>query len=253
MKIENGHRLSVHRFNAPFRGTSSAQDFTNQIGAVAHDMTYLSRVSGLIGEAGHAQQQESSFDGLYLGEGEIASTMNKVGTYCSVKKKDVLTKDLMATTWISYGGVVKSVNGAGVSLKGNGTSNPAGVKASLAVQAGQIVYLRMKVRSVSTKSHIAIGSARINNGGKDLRSETIFAADGSFYIDKRLYCPSSETIDVTVDVTRDPDVLVAEEIVVEDFHVHLLSETPVGVPGIDNVLKPRLERAEDIARFIREQ
>lgn len=253
MKIENGHRLSVHRFNAPYRGTSSAQDFMNQIGAVAHDMTYMSRVSGLIGEVGHAQQQENSFTGLYLGEGEISSNMNKVGTYCSVKKKDVLTKDLMASTWVAYGGAVKAVSGRGVSIKGNGSVSPVGVKASLQVQAGQILYIRMKVRSVSTKSHIAFGSGRINSGGKDLRAETIFAADGSFYVDKRLYCPSSEMIDVTLDVTRDPDVLAAEEIVVEDFHVHLLSETPVGVPGIDNVLKPRLERAEDIARFLREQ
>lgn len=253
MKIENGHRLSVHRFNAPHRGTSSAQDFTNQIAAVAHDMTYMSRVSGLIGSEGHAQQQQESFNGLYLGEGSVSSNLNKVGVYCSIKRKDVLPSDLLSSTWMTYGGVTKAQNGRGVSLKANGTSSPAGVKASLQVQAGQIVYIRLKVKSISATSHIGVGSARINNGGKDMRTETIFATDGSFYVDKRLYCPSSETIDVTLDVIRDPDVLAAEEIVVEDFHVHLLSEIPVGVPGIDNVLKPRLERAEDIARFIREQ
>lgn len=253
MKIENGHRLSVHRFNAPYRGVSSAQDFANQVASVAHDMTYMSRVSGLIGETGHLQVQDESFNALYLGEGDVATTLSTVGTYCNIKRKDVLTSDLLNTAWTSYGGTTKTKSGRGVSLKTNGSASPAGVKATLQVQAGQILYIRMRVKSVSTKSHIAIGSGRINNGLTDLKNQTLFASDGFLCIDKRLYCPSSELIDVTLDVTRDPSVLTAEEIVVEDFHVHLLNEVAVGVPGIDNVLKPRLERAEDIARFIREQ
>lgn len=253
MKIENGHRLSVHRFNAPYRGVSSAQDFANQVAAVAHDMTYMSRVSGLVGQEGHAQQQDESFDALYLGEGSLTTTMNTVGKYCNIKRKDVLTADLMNASWVAYGGATKQKTGKGFSLKTNGTGSPAGVKATLQVQAGQVLYIRARVKSVSTKSNIAIGSGRINNGGTDLKKQTLFATDGSLCIDKRLYCRSSELIDVTLDVTRDPSVLTAEEIVVEDFHVHLLNEVEVGVPGIDNVLKPRLERAEDIARFIREQ
>lgn len=253
MLINQKHRLSVPRFNAPYRGTSSREDFTNQVLAAAHDMTYLSKVAGLIGGDGQAKDQADSFDALYLGEGPgVKASVGAVGEYCRLLPGQLVETDLLDSSWIPYGNVTKQTLGEGIRLQANGALAPAGVKTTLQVEAGTVVLIRMRVRALSGGDAFAIGSSRIN-GGEDFKSVPLVTEAPGIYVDKRLYCNSRETIELNIELLHDPAVLSGASVVIEDLRVQAMEVVAVNVPGLDNVLKPKLERAEQLASFLRKQ
>ena len=253
MIIKEKHRLSVEKINAPFRGVTSREDFTNANAAIVHDLIYNQRISGYKdGVRGHKQQEEDNFSLIYHGEGYNAtSSLPSAGKYIKANENLLISSNLIDTNWTTFNATKTLVGENKIQLSSNGLLDPAYISSQLEVNPGDIIYLRFKLKKIlGNADSVYIGVDIINNNDSDLKRFNLTKNNTSQYYDKRLYCRSKETLTIKIYIHKDPEKLEPTTIELEDFSIQYLTETEVSLSGIDKAMKINLNEIEQKLEFL---
>lgn len=246
------HRSTTEKIHAPYRGVSSREDVANVFAGMTHDLVYIQRKLGeKEGVDGLKQFDKDNLSLLLQGEGKKATTsLETAGTYTNIIDLPNASQKVSDSVWTLVGPVVKSTVGKNIQLVANGTSNNCYVKQSVPVRAGDIVYLRLKVKKVKGRvDDCSISFA--NSKGVLLSRKTISFEDTNFiYVDHKVYCEQNENIEVRIYVYDTPQVLEATTIEIENVKLSKLQETSFSMPGLRKGLLRKINESKETLRFL---
>lgn len=252
MSINSKHRLSIERYNAPFRGASSRSDFVNFYLSVTHDLKYIQNQLGYSDNYfGMKQKEKTNFEMLFIGEGSQATaSISSAGKYINAAEEVLLEKDL--TLWNPNNDIVVSKKLNKFNLKSNGLKDPAFISINLKVQPNEIFMVRFKIKKIKGKcDSVYIGAHSINGTGEDLKNVNMSLTSTSIYVDKRLYCTQREEVSLRIYLHKIPEKLELTEVEISDFSINYIHEKDISIGSIEYDIKPSLDSLENNIIYIK--
>lgn len=244
MFIEKRHKPTFHKANARYRGVTELGQYSNFILESAHDIVHLNHlISGneKKGVVGQLNEIENNFRAITSGDREVAksnvftaSTLNKVGEAIDIPALE---------NWSPLNKCAIVKTDTSVILESKGLVDPVGIHTPLYVQPGQLIYIRLKVKSATGAPTFTIGSSDIRTGPTEsgiLKTFSIPKNNDYLLIDFVLPCKYSETINLAINIHQTPDELKAESVEIKDFEIHYLESRDVSVKSYREEIKPML-------------
>lgn len=245
MFIEKKHKPTFHKANARYRGVTELGQYSNFILESAHDIVHLNHlISGnnKKGITGQLNEIENNFRAITSGDREVASsniftasTLNKIGDSIDIPALE---------NWSPLNKCAIVKTDTSVILESKGLVDPVGIYTSLYVQPGQLIYIRLKVKSTTGAPTFTIGSSNIRTGPSENTGilKTFPVSKGNDYslIDFVLPCKYSETINLTINIHQVPEELKAENVEIKDFEIYYLESKDISVKSYREEIKPML-------------
>lgn len=240
------HRHTLERRNAPYRGLSRQEDFVLPYTKAVRDLTRLLYIAG---EEGHRQQTDGLLDRMVAGrKGDLRHSVLPGGKIVKVEQAEW---GQSLDGWESVGGATVTPEGRGWLLSEEGLLDPAGVRLRVAVNPGDVLWMSMFVRpSSGDVSGIRFGSSRINNGEEELKNIDLSEEIDGIWVDKRLYCDEKEEVEMSILLHKEPSILGAGAIYIEDFEWGFAFETETGLTGYDYIKDVELRRLSHLVEAI---
>lgn len=246
------HRLSIEKYNAPYRGATSRYDFVNFYLGVTHDLKYIQNQLGFSSNfKGLKQKEKTNFEMLFIGEGsEPTATISSAGKYVHLLDDVEIDKDL--STWNTQNDAVVVKNEKSFNVKSAGLKDPVSISKTITVHPHDIIYIRFKIKKIKGRcDSIYIGTDNINGTGEDLKKINLINESTSIYVDKRLYCTQRETITFKIYLHKIPDTLESTEIKIEDISIRYMSEKDISIGSIEYELKSSLNNMEEKIKYLK--
>lgn len=246
-------RPSIERMNAPYRGVSSRQDAVNFELATLHDLFHLQKVSGGNRNiVGHKDYIRKNLAAIFIGESDVKTSAPTAGNMISrlgeVQGASALNK------WSPDNGAQLTKKDHSYLIKTDGLRPQAVFSKVITVNPGDIIQMRFKAKSIKeSNTVIALGALNFSNEGDELDFLPLGSFEGGKYIEKRLYCTSRQEVQLVVYAAYETTQGNPVEWEVSDFSIEWLSEVSVGLSGLENTVKPKIEVAIQNLNYIDEQ
>lgn len=251
MRLEKRYKPSFHKANAPYRGVTSLNQYSNFVLESAHDILQLSHIltgNEKKGVTGHQKDVEKNFMSIMTGDEEVgrtnlftSSTLRKID-----KERALYTPPVLS--WSKLNGCVVTDTGDGYELSSEGLLDPVGIYKNIYVQPGDFIYMRLKAKSVSGAESFSFGSNNKREGANkvgDTKQVTLVAGEGFKVFDYIIACKYAQTISLSINVHEKPNTLTPTKVIVKDVEVFYMQEKPVRISSFEKDIKPAINTIEE--------
>lgn len=257
MQLEKRFKPTHHKANARYRGVTEHAQYTNFVQETAHDLLLLSHLktgNEKTDRLGHEKEIEQNFRAVMTGDGDVAKT--RLFKVAKLQKLDRSRTVDMAPlpNWELVNNTTKVTEGNGLRLSDSGLKTPAGALTRLYVEAGDRLYLRMKVRSETGAPNFSFGSSNMRMGPGEygnLKEVPLAAGEEYVVVDHILEVRHNESITLNLNLFTSPDFLTATKVQVRDLECYYLNEQGVQAAGYHDVVKPRIDAIEETINSIK--
>jgi hypothetical protein len=207
MRLQKNYKPSFHLQNAPYRGELKLPDYMNTMQEIAHDIVLLNRIA----YERHLPQIERNFSSLITGESSPSHFNHfSASTLYRIHEKDAYELPPL-TEWLTVGSPVVT----DTSIQSTTSTDVIGIYTSIFAEAGNPLYIRVKVGANNPVETFTIGSNNIQTktGVGAFKTITVNSADPQ-YIDFFLEPTTDQTINLVLYVRYHPSVIVNETITI---------------------------------------
>jgi hypothetical protein len=245
MRIDYTLRPTMIKSNARHRGPTESGKYFNTVHEALHDITLLGKImdrDDFIFSLTNGQTNfiEDNIAVYFSGEDrDIYSNVDTATLLIGDEGIAIEDTDLLSGLWTTYGGCQRTLSAGSIRLSSPGTTDPCGVKYSLDVQEGQIIYIRAFVKVTSGSAHhFAIGSQNVNNGiGSIVRYDVL--PDG-LYVGHFIECKQKEGITINIDVNNGAESAFAGEVEISDLSIRYVDRSELYLQPINTDIKAQI-------------
>lgn len=256
MRLEKKYKPSFHKANSRYRGVTEHSHYTNFVLESAHDLLLLSHITTgnqttLV--KGHEEEMYGNFVSIMTGDGEIgranlftSSMLQKID-----RSRTVPVPGLQS--WSALNGCTQTQSGTTFTLSSQGLLDPVGMYATLYVEPGDKIHMRLRVKSTGGAPDFSFGSnnMRVNGNIGDTKKVKILANEEFQIVDHVIRAQYAQFIQLNINVHQAPNTLSATSIQVKDLEVCYFHEASVQTASFDTVIKPAVNELEEKINSIR--